>query len=238
MVRRKIVKNSFKKIMILYLFTQVGLICFLMIMGCLFSCVFKVSVVLLNGDLFKKIREDIAVIEVNYNDNILEKTNEVVSPPIVYIEPQVVVEKEVVVEPSVVTVLPVITTQPVSLTTVTNTKTGIAIANFALQYVGYPYVYGGSSLTAGADCSGFVMAVFDNFGINLPRTATAQSYTGTYVDPQYLQAGDLVFYGYGSIMHVGIYTFNGQIVHAMNETNGIFVSSYNFMPIISAIRVI
>ena len=82
------------------------------------------------------------------------------------------------------------------------------------------------------------MAVFSNFGISLPRTATSQSYSGTAIPLDNLQPGDLIFYGYGSICHAAIYIGNGQIVHAMNEAMGINVSSYTFMPIVTAVRVI
>ncbi len=108
-------------------------------------------------------------------------------------------------------------------------STGQAIANYACQFVGNPYVYGGTSLTNGADCSGFVMSVFANFGISLPHEAAAQSGYGSAVDASSLQPGDLVFYSNGSgISHVAIYIGNGSIVHAANESSGICYGSLNY----------
>lgn len=107
-------------------------------------------------------------------------------------------------------------------------STGAAIANYACQFVGNPYVYGGSSLTDGADCSGFVMSVFANFGISLPHEAAAQSGYGTAVDASSLQPGDLVFYGSGGISHVAIYIGNGAIVHAANSASGICYGNVNY----------
>ena len=105
-------------------------------------------------------------------------------------------------------------------------STGQAIADYACQFVGNPYVWGGTSLTNGADCSGFTMSVFANFSISLPHNAASQSGYGTAVSADTLQAGDLVFYSDGSgISHVAIYIGGGQIVHAANSTSGIIISS-------------
>ncbi len=106
---------------------------------------------------------------------------------------------------------------------------GQQIVDYATQFVGNPYVWGGTSLTNGADCSGFVQSVFANFGIGLSRTAAAQSGGGTAVDLSNIQAGDLLFYyGDGGINHVTIYMGNGQVVHASNSTSGIIISDYNY----------
>ena len=113
---------------------------------------------------------------------------------------------------------------------------GQQIANYAVQFVGNPYVYGGASLTNGADCSGFTMAVFANFGIGLPHNAAAQSGCGTSVSTSDLQAGDLVFYGSGGIGHVAIYIGGGQVVHASNEQTGIKISTYNYRTPVAAVR--
>ena len=107
-------------------------------------------------------------------------------------------------------------------------STGQAIADYACQFVGNPYVYGGSSLTNGADCSGFVMAVFANFGISLPHEAASQSGYGTAVDASSLQPGDLVFYGSGGISHVAIYIGSGSIVHAANTDSGICYGNVDY----------
>lgn len=117
---------------------------------------------------------------------------------------------------------------------------GTDIANFALQYVGYPYVYGGTSLTNGADCSGFVMTVYKNFGYSLPRTADDQSLVGVEVSRENIQPGDLIFYDYGTgvVQHVAIYTGNGQMVHAANTRLGIISGNAFYSSIISIRRVV
>ena len=116
---------------------------------------------------------------------------------------------------------------------------GSAIAEFASQFVGNPYVYGGTSLTNGADCSGFVMSVYANFGISLPRTAPAQSYSGYAVSIENIQPGDIVSYGYnGSVTHSALYVGNGTIVHASTPANGIMFSSLYIMPIMTIRRVV
>ena len=104
---------------------------------------------------------------------------------------------------------------------------GQNIANFALNFVGNPYVWGGTSLTRGADCSGFVMSVYANFGIGLNRTSRAQDSNGYAVSMSELQPGDLVFYAANgrSISHVAIYIGGGRVVHASTPRTGIIVSS-------------
>lgn len=114
--------------------------------------------------------------------------------------------------------------------------TGQAIADYAVQFVGNPYVYGGTSLTNGADCSGFVQSVYKHFGYSLPRTAASQAGAGRQVSVDNLQPGDLLFYhGYG---HVAIYIGGGQVVHASNKATGIKISSYNYSPINKAVRIV
>lgn len=117
---------------------------------------------------------------------------------------------------------------------------GTDIANFALQYVGCPYVYGGTSLTNGADCSGFVMTVYKNFGYSLPRTADDQSLVGVEVSKENIQPGDLIFYDYGTgvVQHVAIYTGNGQMVHAANTKLGIISGNAFYSSVISIRRVV
>jgi cell wall-associated NlpC family hydrolase len=99
--------------------------------------------------------------------------------------------------------------------------TGSAIVAYATQFVGNPYVWGGTSLTNGADCSGFVQSVYANFGISLPRTSYEQQTVGTEVSYADAQPGDLICYG----GHIAIYMGNGQIVHASNATDGIKISN-------------
>lgn len=102
------------------------------------------------------------------------------------------------------------------------------IADFALQFVGNPYVYGGTSLTNGADCSGFVMSVFAQFGYELPRVAAAQCAASRKKSVEDIEVGDLVFYGDGGIDHVALYIGDGKIVHASTAATGIKVSDYNY----------
>ncbi|MDD6324663.1 MAG: NlpC/P60 family protein [Lachnospiraceae bacterium] len=114
---------------------------------------------------------------------------------------------------------------------------GQQIADFAVQYVGNPYVWGGTSLTEGADCSGFVQTVFANFGLYLSRTAESQSYGGTSISLDNLQPGDLLFYNStGSIDHVAIYIGGGQIVHAANSSKGIIISNAYYQTPVCARR--
>ncbi len=112
------------------------------------------------------------------------------------------------------------------------------VVNYALKFVGNPYVYGGYSLTNGTDCSGFTKLIFDNYGITLPRSAPEQAYSGFRVELDNLMPGDLVFSGYGGqIGHVAIYIGNEKLVHALNSSVGIVVTSLYIMPIIDARRV-
>ena len=101
------------------------------------------------------------------------------------------------------------------------------IADFAVQFVGNPYVWGGTSLTNGADCSGFVMSVFAEFGYSLPRVAAAQYGASKKKTMSQLEVGDLVFYGNG-ISHVALYIGNGKVVHALNSNKGIVITDYNY----------
>lgn len=102
------------------------------------------------------------------------------------------------------------------------------IVDFALQFVGNPYVYGGTSLTNGADCSEFVMSVFAEFGYELPRVAAAQCSASEKKSVADIEAGDLVFYGEGCIDHVALYIGDGKIVHASTAATGIKVSDYDY----------
>lgn len=114
-----------------------------------------------------------------------------------------------------------------------------SIVNFAVQFVGNPYVYGGTSLTNGTDCSGFTQSVFSNFGISLPRSSADQANVGNWVSLDNIQVGDLVFYGYsGSVTHVALYIGNNQVVHALNPNEGIKITTYTLMPIITVRRVL
>lgn len=111
---------------------------------------------------------------------------------------------------------------------------GQDIANFACKFIGNPYVAGGTSLTNGADCSGFVMAVYQNFGISLPRSSYSQSTAGKGVSYSDARPGDVIYYG----GHVGIYIGNGQIVHASTERTGIKITSATYRNIITVRRIV
>ena len=115
--------------------------------------------------------------------------------------------------------------------------TGQQIADYAVQFVGNPYVWGGTSLTNGADCSGFVYRIYNNFGIEIPRVG--HSSVGTKVSYSELQPGDIIMYGDGySVTHEGLYIGNGQIVHASTPKGGIKIASVDIMVKMGARRVI
>ena len=109
---------------------------------------------------------------------------------------------------------------------------GASIASYALKFVGNPYVSGGTSLTNGADCSGFTWAVYQNFGISIPRQSDAQGHSGKSVSYADAQAGDIIYYG----GHVGIYIGGGRIVHASTAKTGIKISSATYRSILSVRR--
>jgi cell wall-associated NlpC family hydrolase len=119
-------------------------------------------------------------------------------------------------------------------------SSGVDLANYACQFVGNPYVWGGTSLTDGADCSGFVLSVYAQWGISLPHSAASQAGYGVEVNVSDVQPGDLLFYhGFG---HIAIYIGGGQIVHASNSApypaGGIKISAYNYSTPIKAVRIL
>lgn len=112
---------------------------------------------------------------------------------------------------------------------------GLSVAAYAGQFVGNPYVWGGTSLTNGADCSGFVMSVYAHFGISLPHSSAAMRGVGRAVDRSEIQPGDIVCYS----GHVGIYAGNNTLVHAANERSGIkYTSGIDYRPIVAIRRVL
>ena len=111
-------------------------------------------------------------------------------------------------------------------TSSTTKVTGDQIVSTAKQYLGNPYVYGGTSLTNGTDCSGFTQAIMKKFGINIPRTSSEQSKFGKAISRSELQKGDLLFFGdsTSAITHCGIYIGDGQMIHASTPKTGIIIS--------------
>lgn len=112
---------------------------------------------------------------------------------------------------------------------------GVAVAEYALQFVGNPYVYGGTSLTNGADCSGFVMSVYANFGVDLPHSSASDRSQGYAVEGglENAQPGDLICYS----GHVALYIGDGQIVHASTRKTGIIVSRADYKKILAVRRI-
>ena len=126
------------------------------------------------------------------------------------------------------------TTTTATVDTSSGSEMGQAVAEYALQFVGNPYVYGGTSLTNGADCSGFVMSVYANFGVSLPHSSAADRKQGYAVDGlSNAQPGDLICYS----GHVALYIGNGQIVHASNSKTGIIVSKADYKKILAIRRI-
>lgn len=113
---------------------------------------------------------------------------------------------------------------------------GQQVADYAVQFVGNPYRYGGTSLTNGADCSGFVMSVYRNFGVSLPHSSSALAGAGRNIGTNLADAipGDLICYS----GHVGIYIGGGKIVHASTERSGIKISNASYKSVRSIRRII
>ena len=105
----------------------------------------------------------------------------------------------------------------------------VDLCQYAKEFLGNPYVWGGTSLTSGADCSGFVLSVFAKYGVSLPHSSRSQANQGTSISASELQPGDLVFYAKGgTINHVAIYIGGGQVIHASSPKTGIKISEYNY----------
>ena len=112
-------------------------------------------------------------------------------------------------------------------------SSGSSVVNYGSQFVGNPYVYGGSSLTGGTDCSGFVMSVYSAFGVGLPHSSSAMRSVGYGVSYDEMQPGDIVCYS----GHVGIYAGNGTLLHASNARTGITYSDVNYKHILAIRRI-
>ena len=120
------------------------------------------------------------------------------------------------------------------ITNATGSELGKQIANYACQFIGNPYVLGGTSLTNGADCSGFTYRVYADFGYSIPRTSYAQRNAGVAVDYGNAQPGDLICYE----GHVGMYIGGGKIVHASTPKSGIKVNNATYRTILCVRRII
>lgn len=115
----------------------------------------------------------------------------------------------------------------------------IRLVNKAKEYLGGRYVWGGTSLGKGVDCSGYTQQIYKKFGYSIPRTSRSQASSGTKISSSQLKPGDLVFYGKGSyINHVAIYIGNGRIIHASNRRDGIKISNLNYRKPVKCVRYI
>ncbi|MDF2943540.1 MAG: hypothetical protein K0S01_2398 [Herbinix sp.] len=118
-------------------------------------------------------------------------------------------------------------------------STRVNLINFAKKYLGESYVWGGTTLGVGVDCSGFTMRVYEHFGYSIPRTSRSQGSSGSRVNASSLKPGDLVFYGSSSyISHVAIYIGNGKVIHASNRRDGIKISNMYYRQPIKFVRYI
>jgi cell wall-associated NlpC family hydrolase len=113
------------------------------------------------------------------------------------------------------------------------------LVKYAKKFLGNKYVYGGTSLTKGTDCSGFIMRIYQHFGYRLSRTSSEQSKNGTKTSRSKLQPGDLLFYKKnGKISHVTMYIGNGKVIHASNEKNGIMISKISYRKACKYVKII
>lgn len=115
----------------------------------------------------------------------------------------------------------------------------VDICQYAKEFLGNPYVWGGTSLTKGADCSGYVLSIFKKYGVSLPHSSRAQANYGTKISLSEAKPGDLIFYGNGkSINHVAIYIGGGQVIHASSPKTGIRISNATYRTPIKVVRIL
>ena len=195
-----------------------------------------------NNLLSPKTIEEVEIETENIDEDNKEKSEEENSE---IVEEKIEVVEEVKEEPVVVEApapqpapAPAPKPTPVAVRDV-NYSVAENLVAYAKQFVGYPYVYGGNSLTNGTDCSGFTKLIYAQYGINLPRVAYDQAFVGYEVPINQIQIGDLVLSGYnGTTHHVAIYIGNGQLVHALNSNVGIVITDLYIMPITHVRRVL
>lgn len=124
------------------------------------------------------------------------------------------------------------TTEAVKVTVkVEDKKTSLRknMVSYAKKFLGNRYVYGGTSLTKGTDCSGFTMRIYQKFGYRIPRTSRAQASASKKISSREMKQGDLIFYGSGKrVSHVAMYIGNGKVIHASNRKDGIKISKWNY----------
>lgn len=115
----------------------------------------------------------------------------------------------------------------------------VDLCQYAKEFLGNPYVWGGTSLTKGADCSGFVLSIYKKYGISLPHSSRAQANCGTKITLAEAQPGDLIFYGKGqTINHVAIYIGGGQVIHASSPKTGIRISNATYRTPLKVVRIL
>ena len=182
----------------------------------------------------RTVKEEVDLITQNIDEDEEDKEDEEIEEVIEEIVVEQVVEEvyeevqEVYVQPEAPAVI-----NDVNFTVAQN------LVEYAKQFVGYPYVYGGNSLTGGTDCSGFTKLIYAQYGIDLPRVAYDQAFVGYEVPLDQIQIGDLVLSGYnGTTHHVAIYIGDNQLVHALNSNVGIVITDLYIMPITHVRRVL
>ena len=115
----------------------------------------------------------------------------------------------------------------------------VDLCQYAKEFLGNPYVWGGTSLTKGADCSGFVLSIYKKYGVSLPHSSRAQANCGTKITLAEAQPGDLIFYGKGqTINHVAIYIGGGQVIHASSPKTGIRISNATYRTPLKVVRIL
>lgn len=115
----------------------------------------------------------------------------------------------------------------------------VDLCQYAKEFLGNPYVWGGTSLTKGADCSGYVMSLYKKYGVNLPHSSRAQANCGTTIKVSEAQPGDLIFYGKGkTINHVAMYIGGGKVIHASSPKTGIRISNVSYRTPFKAVRIL